>query len=232
MTVEPQTAHDKKLHEVADEYRRAGFEVTLEPDPKCLPFDLAGYRPDLIARKDDHGFIVEVKASAARMSVDRLRTVADEVAQHEGWRFLLVTADDDPGGGLPGINHEIVSWEEITARAEHAIRLNDMGEREAAYLLLWIAFEQMLRFHAEHASLPIERLAPSILIRHLYSSGELTMPQFDAALACEQTRNGVAHGNARAELPDAMQQLIQLIRELSTEWAPEFNSSNRVTRSI
>ncbi len=232
MTSALQNLHDSKIQEIADEYSRAGYEVTIEPGPENLPFALAGYLPDLVARKGESGFIVDVKSTtyAARMSTDRLRTVAAEVAQHDGWRFLLVTADDIRGDELPGIGERSTSWSEILERSEHAHRLDAMGEREAAYLLQWIAFEQLLRFHAERIALPIERLASSLLIRHLYSCGELTIPQFDAALACQEARNRIAHGIHCPELPDAAQQLRKLVRDLSNEWDPGKGAVEHVGR--
>ena len=58
-------------------------------------------------------------------------------------------------------------------RVREGRSLSDSGEKEAAYLILWIVFERMMRFQSTRIALPVDRLAPSILIRQLYSLGEV-----------------------------------------------------------
>lgn len=214
MTDAIESPETKKIRELAEAYARAGYEVSDRP-----PFALTGYQPDLVAKKGDRGFIIEVKSSAKRLPVERLESIAKDIAQHDGWRFLLVTAEDVSGDELPGVDASSLSWSDITAGVEQAVRLYDAGEKSAAYLILWIAFERMLRLHTAQLNSPIERLSPSIVIRHLYSNGELSMNQFDSALACQITRNRVVHGLASPELSDAFCRLEQLVRELLAEWA-------------
>lgn len=205
----------KKIRELSESYVRAGYEVS-----DRLPFALTDHHhPDLVAKKDDHGFIIEVKSSAKRLPVERLDSIAKEVAQHEGWRFLLVTAEDVAGEELPGVDAPSMSWTDISAGIDQALRLFDGGEQSAAYVILWIAFERMLRLHVTHLNSPIERLSQSVVIRHLYSQGELSMEQFDSALACQSTRNRVVHGLESPELSESFRQLEQLVRELLAEWA-------------
>jgi len=84
-----------KLQAIAEKYRLQGFEVVSEPSKSLLPFDLGNYCPDLIATKgSDVGYIIELKNSIAKISVDRYREIAEIVAQHHGWRFLLITGED------------------------------------------------------------------------------------------------------------------------------------------
>lgn len=221
-------AHDAKLREIADKYARAGYQVAIEPSPKQLPFELTDYQPDLVARRGEEGLIVEVKSSAGKMPVDRLRAVAEQVSHHAGWRFLLIPADDSLETGLPGIDEESLHWPEIVERVQQARRLESTNECEAAFIVLWIAFEQMLRLRAIQVALPVERLSPSVLIRHLYSQGELSMPQFDAAMACLHTRNRVIHGIKSSELPASMDQLKQLVEELIAEFEMEPGTASAI----
>lgn len=225
MTNPIQTQHDTALS-LAEEYRRDGYKVVVEPGPLDLPFDLGGYRPDLLALKGDSGLIVEVKARADRLSIDTLRSVAEEVRHHPGWRFVLVTAQDIPSVGLPGQEEDPISWDEIKERIEHALSLKAMGERETAYLALWIAFERLLRLQARRVAIPVDRLAPSIVIRQLYSQGELTMEQFDAALACQDIRDRVVHGILSPDLAKTTDQLTILLRELLEAWSEPSNETS------
>ena len=219
MTSSIQAQHDARIREIAERLRREGYDVVLEPRPADLPFDLGGYRPDLLARRDQDGLVLEVKVRASRLSFDTLRSVAEEVRRHPGWRFLLVTSEDISDNDLLVDEHDRDTWNEIANRIEHARALLVQGDPEAAYMLTWIAFERMLRLQATRINLPIERLSPSIVIRQLYSVGELTIEQFDTALACQDVRNRVVHGLPSADLPAAFDRLAILVRELHADWA-------------
>ncbi len=219
MTSSIHAQHDARIREIAERLRREGYDVILEPRPADLPFDLGGYKPDLLARRDQDGLVLEVKVRASRLSFDTLRSVAEEVKRHPGWRFLLVTSDDISDNDLLVNEHYRDTWTEIASRVEHARSLLAQGDQEAAYMLTWIAFERMLRLQATRINLPIERLSPSIVIRQLYSVGELTIEQFDIALACQDVRNRVVHGLPSADLPAAFDRLAVLVRELQADWA-------------
>jgi hypothetical protein len=214
------------LNAVAERYRGEGYEVIVEPGPGAIPFDLGGYCADLIARKGDLATIVEVKTHAQRTSFDHLRAIVEEVKRHKGWRFVLVTAEDVLASPLPGEDEDQFSWEDVARRVEEAERLADLGKNEAAYLILWIALERMMRFQARRASLPVDRLAPSILIRQLYSQGELSMAQFETALSCQEVRNRIVHGFRAPDLRGAVARLGAVVHQLLEQWsAPSYQDS-------
>ncbi len=199
MSESVQVEHDELVNSVAERYRQDGYEVLREPSEKAVPFDLGGFKPDLIARKQDEALIVEVKVNAQKTSFDSLRSVVDEVKRHKGWHFILVTAQDLLANPLD-VREEQFSWDDVLYRIDSAERLSQQGEYEAAYILLWISFERALRFQARQISLPVDRLAPGILIRQMYSQGELSMSQFDAALACQEARNRIVHGFPKSDV--------------------------------
>lgn len=207
-------AHSLMEEQVAKRYREAGYEVVLQPKPTMIPFDLGGYRPDILARKEGRNVIIEVKPNFdIAVSYERLQAVAEETKRHDNWSFVLVTARDVAEVGLPN-DPEQPSWEEIQKRMQSADRLRSMGEHEAAYLLLWTAFEQTIRKLSIEAGLPLERLAPAIMVRQLYSEGVLSMAQFDAARSSLEVRNLVVHGFGRPDLSDDFQLLRRLLAEL------------------
>jgi hypothetical protein len=217
--ISSQAPHSSLLDSVAERYRRDGYQVITEPGPSVIPFDLGRYVPDLIAQKGDLKLIVEIKTQADKISFDHLSSIADEVRRHEGWRFVLVTSQDIPSLDLPDESEDQFSWDDVAHRIQDADQLNNLGQGEAAYLALWIAFERMMRFHAKRVALPVDRLAPSILIRQLYSQGELSMAQFDAALACQAVRNRIVHGFRATDLSEAVAKLRALVQELLQEWS-------------
>ncbi len=209
------------LNDVANRYRDHGYEVLVEPESSALPFDLGGYRPDLITREGDLTAIIEVKTQAQRISFDQLRPPVEEVKRHQGWRFVLITADDFLALGLPSEGEEQFSWEELVRRVEDARRLSGTGENQAAYLILWIALERMTRFRARCVALPVDRLAPSIVIRQLYSQGELNIAQFESLLSCQKLRNRIVHGFPASDVGDAVTRLSALILELIEQWSAQ-----------
>lgn len=201
---------------VAEKYHQQGFSVIANPDLSRLPFDLGGYRPDIIAQKEpDQNYIIEIKSSSRPISVDRFRSIAESVQAHPGWRFLLVTEDDD----LPvGCERDLLHVDEALQRASQAETLIAGGAPEAAFLLLWSTLEGMMRRHSIHAAIPIDRLTPLALTNHLYSQGELSRQQFHRIKDLTSSRNRVAHGYHDSQLNEKTDDLLALVRELSDEW--------------
>ena len=210
--------HAEKVRELAARYAEQGFDVVVDPRDDDLPFDLEGYRPDLLARRGGDGDLVEVKLSGTRLSVDRFREIAEEVRRHPGWRFILVTADDVARDEVPAAGGGLPSWGRIRERAAAAVDLAERGESaEAALLALWAALEGILRRLARRTSLPVDRLPTSTLLRHLHSHGELSMEQYDLAMRALEIRSAVAHGYDAPETVEAARGLALLVRELLTE---------------
>ncbi|GAK49332.1 hypothetical protein U14_00554 [Candidatus Moduliflexus flocculans] len=210
-----QQTHDSILKNTAEQYKKNGYEVFIAPQVNELPFDLGRYRPDLLVKKSkNEGYIIEVKDVSREAPIDHYREIAETVAQHAGWRFLLVTGEDSAIGNL-------LSWEQIFRKKEHVERLIASGEKEAAFLPLWTIFEALMRKQAERASIPIERFPTSSLIKHLYSQGELSIAQFDQAIALLNVRNRIVHGFEIIEVEESFKQLKQLVDELIHLWMPQ-----------
>lgn len=214
-----QQLHDEKLNALAEQYALEGYSVSREPSETSLPFDLGGYKPDLIATKDNAGLIVEIKTKLARLSMERLRTLAEEVGRHPGWRFLLVTLDDVETQSLPGTPAELPGWDQLQRRINQVGGVLKAGENEPALLYLWSIFEAMLRRRAMEISMPIERFPVLHLINHLYSQGELSLSQYDLAIFVLETRNKVAHGFLVGVEGSLVDRFKSLIDSLLTEWA-------------
>lgn len=221
MTNSPiQITEDVLLLQVAQKYKNAGFEVYIEPQSSDMPFDLGLYRPDLLVKKtDSSGYIVEVKKSTSQVSVERFREIAEMVAEHPGWRFLLVTGDDKFMYDQDDAD-QLLSLEEIIHRKEKSAQLITANELDAAFLTLWSAAEALMRRHAAQILLPIERFPPVSLIKHLYSQGELSIEQYDKAMLLVDVRNRLAHGFQTPELDKAVVELQALVDDLLHIWNP------------
>lgn len=209
-----------KINDLAEKYTLEGFAVTREPSETNLPFDLGGYRPDLIVTKDNSGFIVEVKDKLTRLPVERFRALAEEVGKHPGWRFLLVTLDDEGNSELPGVIDAIPDWSELSRRTSQAFTLLAEKTNEPALLYLWGIFEAILRRRATEALIPIERFPALRLINHMYSLGELSVSQHDLVIAILEIRNKLAHGFLVNVDGNLASRFATLIETLLAEWVP------------
>ncbi len=218
MTVNSQLTEKGLGAKIAEKYRLQGFEVVAEPSKSLIPFDLGNYRPDLIARKSSNeGYIIELKNSTSRISVDHYREIAEIVAQHHGWRFLLITGDDVSLEDIKG-NDELLTWEQMLQRKEQAQKFLVIGEVEVAFFYLWGILEAAMRQQAKNAAIPIERFPANSLINHLYSQGELSLEKFDQVKEIQTVRNRIAHGYQSPDLTEPTKQLLELVNELLAMW--------------
>lgn len=216
--LEAKVSETHRLQGIAEKYKLQGFEVVIEPSKSMLPFDLGNYCPDLIARKgSNEGYIIELKNSIAKISVDRYREIAEIVAQHHGWRFLLITGEDIFSDN-PKDDSKLLTWEQMLQRQEQAQRFLAIGEVEVAFLYLWGILEAAMRRQAKQVAIPIERFPANSLINHLYSQGELSMEHFDQVRVIQTVRDRLIHGYQMTNLDEPTNQLQGLVNELIAMW--------------
>lgn len=194
MNTSLQAFHDEKTRSLAEQYAKAGFQVSTEPGAGEIPFDLGNYRPDFVAVKGGTGVIVEVKPSSASISIERFHALAEEVARHPGWRFVLVTPDDVETDSVPGLAADFPSWQKLIEGVGRSQHLIDTGEHEPALLYLWGIFEGGLRRRAVEAAIPVERFPARRAVDHMYSLGEISVKDYDLVLAALEARNRLIHG--------------------------------------
>jgi hypothetical protein len=209
---------DKKLESLADSYAREGFSVLKHPTQAVsLPFDLGSYSPDLIVSKDGIHLIIEVKTSASQLSVDRLQSIAEEVAKHPGWRFMVATVDDIDARSVP-TEDELPEWHQLRAKLEQAAALIQSGFNEPLVLYLCSIVEAASRRRALECHIPVATLRSEILLKHLYSQGEVSMAQLDALNALWELRNRIAHGGNEAVDSRFAQASFHTVSELFDVW--------------
>ncbi len=217
--------HDKSVSKIAEKYRQAGYTVLVDPEPEDIPFDLGTYRPNLIVKKNEaEGYIIEFNGSGRQTSIDRLKEIAEIVSENTGWRFLLITEED---ALLKDYSNEVnlLSWQQIFTRKTQGERLISLGENEGAFLSLWGTLEALLRRRAEEAIIPIERFPTVSLIKHMYSQGELSIEEYDRAMLLLRVRNRFIHGFQTPEINESISELLALVNELISLWAPQASGS-------
>lgn len=219
MSESTQSLQHRKVESTAKELAEEGYEVSIEPTSSELPFDLGHYRPDLIARKDGEGIIMDVKTRHARVSVDRYQEIADEVASHPGWRFMLVTLEDVSEEVCPTDLSDLPSWEELQCRLDRVEALIDEGLTEPAVMYLWGTIEATLRRQAIVQNLPVDRFPAGRLLNHMYSSGEVSIRVIDDLKSVLEKRNRAAHGVSVSIEEGELRECLRIARELIKQWS-------------
>ncbi len=214
-----QSLYEKKIQSTAQELRDNGYNVSIEPSNLDLPFDLGGYRPDLIATKGNEGIILEVKTSLSRLPLDRFQEIAEQIATHDGWRFLLITLDDTSENILPSGEQDLPSWEELKANSSKLDTLMQDSLFEPALLFFSSILEAVLRKRAMNQNIPIWRFPEKNLLNHLFSNGEISMSELDLFKACLELRNRVAHGGAASIDPNLLGSANMSIKSLVAKWS-------------
>jgi hypothetical protein len=201
---------------VAQCYSSQGYEVISNPNIHQIPFDLAEYKPDLLVKlSEDQGFIIEIENIASNLSITSYRELAQAIAKHSGWRFLLITGEDATPIAEEDIADQKLTRSQILHRKERIAKLISIGEHEAAFLSLWIFAEVLMRRYARQSLIPIDRLPTTLMIHHLHDQSEISENQFERAIALNEIRNRVAHGFPvkLLNLNEAIERLLNLVDE-------------------
>ena len=211
-----QELHKQTVREVADEYRKRGYSVDVEPRGDKVPLFLSGFYPDLIARSPDESVVIEVKVGASKTSVaEPLKALADRVHKQPGWRLAVIFADPDVPGHISEV--PVRSSEELEAQIVRSEKLKVAGDLDAAFLLLWSTMEAALRNVATKAGLPLQTSPTSSLMRELYSAGEISRETYESILNLMGLRNRVAHGFAASPTIMDFEKLVGATRTLAAE---------------
>jgi uncharacterized protein YutE (UPF0331/DUF86 family) len=209
-------AYRQKLQEIAAEYEAGGYEVLVEPRPEQLPEFLAGFRPDLVARGPNESVVVEVKVGTQTAASERFRELAETIQRQPGWRFSLVVIDPRSDEVAPP-TQQLLARQEIVDRLGRANELLKTGATDAAFLLMWVAVEALLRHIATREGLPLERVPSSSLMKELFSLGILSRSELEVAQRAFSVRNALVHGFATTWLDETSRELAQFAPKLLLE---------------
>lgn len=198
---------------VAKRLRDDGFEVVIEPTQSDLPFDLGGYRPDLLARRDDESLVIELKRTEQRLPIDRYVDAAAIIRQHAGWRFILIPTDRLEETGLESLLY-FPQRSVLARQAEAASLLLERQLYSAAFVTAWTGIEGLLRLIAAENAVPVSALSPIALIKHSYSQGLISKAHFDDLQRLLGIRNRVVHGFAEPLVEKMAPTTLQLLLEL------------------
>lgn len=126
--------------------------------------------------------------------------------------------DREEGLGILPEPLELLTWDQVREQTRRAEELVEAGRSDAALLLWWAAFEAALRRHAIEENIPADRMPTSALLKHLYSSGELSIEQYDLANHLLQARNRTVHGFQTEDLGNTARELGKLLGQILADW--------------
>jgi hypothetical protein len=206
--------HNQTVQRLAREYRAKGYEVVAEPSVTERPAFLQDFKPDLIAKGKDESIVVEVKVGTEVAHGARLQPIAQQIAAHPGWRLSLVVVNPERAEVAQGSDKELLDIDAAKDQVRRAKQLGAEGMLDAAFLLLWSGVEAALRHILARAHLPIRSLSTSIVLRELFSAGELSRRQYEVAMKSLPSRNSLVHGASTAVSVDEIDDLSRLADSL------------------
>ena len=204
------------IQQIAKDYRSRGYRVLVEPTVADIPSFLEDSRPEMIAYGPEDSVVVVVKVGTRTAASERFKELADTIRQQDGWRFSLVVVDPGSDDIAPSAQ-QLLTRDQIAERLKKGEELLQQGDKEVAFVLLWMSTEALLRQIASREGLPLERLPSSALLKELFSLGILSRDDLDTALRAFAIRNSLVHGFDAPELGEIFRELTPLATRLLAE---------------
>ena len=198
---------DKKVAE----YRSRGYEV----EENCELDFLPGFHVDLVARKDDEVRVIEVKSRTSLALTPKLNELAEILYSKPGWSYdLLLVGEPEKLDSPDGARSFAV--EEIRQRLAEAEKALGHGLGEAAFLLVWSAFEAVVRELIAAEGVSITRVTQSgyVLDQAVYH-GVISREDYDYLADMRKYRNAIAHGfDVNGFSDEKVTELIEVVLRL------------------
>lgn len=203
------------LEPVADQYRQEGYTVVLRPTGSTLPGFLAGFEPDMIARKNGEGVVVQVTLKEELRTEPELSHLVGVVNAEPGWRFDLVVLNPKKWPDDVASAAAEPTDADIHRLIHEASNLVHLQVPRAAFVTAWAAVEAAMREVARKQSIPLERNSPRFVLNTLYSEGVLSRADAERLQESLELRNAAIHGLQPGALsPGHTEFLLELAKQL------------------
>ena len=197
----------------ADEYRRKGYQVTLDAPLDFLP----GFRADLLARKRDDVKVIEVQSRSSLAANPKITELAKAIDSKPGWSFeLLLVAEpeklDSPDGARSFDRNNVLD------RVDEAEQALAAGLSQAALVLAWSACEAAARVlvtDQEKSNRDIS--AASYFLDRAVFLGLISRKDYRDLENARKYRNAIVHGFIHGDFRDELvTNLIRTVRQMMT----------------
>jgi hypothetical protein len=207
---------DERVYEIAEDYKKRGYNVTIAPPSKSLPPFLNKFMPDIVAVSPSESVVIEIKSLRKSRSTDYWRELASTIKEHPGWRFELVI-DNIAKRERP----EDIGLEQIRGLLDEGRRLAKENVLNASLLVTWSATEAAMRLASKAYDVELPDYRPTTVISRLYTDGVLEREEYDFLMDCLKVRNPVAHGFQSDSIrPDFIERLNELTLRLVAGGSP------------
>jgi len=204
---------ERRIREIANEYKEKGYEVYTNPRQNELPDFLIGFEPDLIARKENDNVLIEVKTRQDKSDIKQFESIINDINKREDWRFEVVFTNTKEKK-INTSQLQTLSSELITERLDEINRLIQFESFEAAFLLSWSTLEAVLReklINENKSSLDKTTLS---IIKTMFSIGLLNQNDYKTLQIANKLRNTVIHGFQQKIDNKSVVDILQIINNL------------------
>ena len=207
---------ERKIKEIAKDYKKKGYQVFIEPNNNMVPQFLFNFKPDLIALSEDDNVVIEVKSSDSQTNFTKLEELANIVNSKEKWRFELVFTN--PRNKFKIDNElNVIDSLKIEQRITECKSLLSNGNIESAFLLGWATLEATIRTKLKTIDVKnVDLKKPTLhLLKNLFSFGIFNQTQLRKLELLNQYRNTLIHGFDINVDKESVENLIETIELLS-----------------
>ncbi len=206
------------IEKKAAEYRSRGYEV----EENC-PLDfLPGFRAGLVVRKNGEAKVIEVRFRTSLAGSPQIEELARILHDKPGWSFeLMLVGEPERLDSPEGV--QSFAREEILQRLDETKKALDHGLSEAAFLLVWSAFEAATRELIAAEGVSIARVTKTgHVLDQAVHHGVISREDYDYLANLRRYRNAIAHGFDVSDFNDEkVTELIAVVRRL-LDSEPEF----------
>ncbi len=206
----------RKISEIAKDYKSKGYEVIIEPKNSTIPSFIRNFQPDLIALSDNDNVVIEVKSSDSKTDFKLLEELANIVNSKDNWRFELVFTN--PKNRL-NIENELVVIDlvKIKNRIIECESLINSNSYDSAFLIGWATLEAAIRMRLtslNEKEIDVKK-PPLHLIKNLFSYGIINQSLLRKIEVLNQYRNKLIHGFEVKITKDFVLDILELIENLT-----------------
>lgn len=181
---------------IAKQYEADGYTVVPNPRNELIPFNLEGYTPDILATRGDEKILIEVKTSKSRVDAEKLFKISKIIQSHSGWKFLVVTINEDsiselkkniPEFDIDKISHTLILVEENLKNSNLSVFLVPQ---------IWVCYISILSMNLISEGVEISGLSGLSILNLAYSEGIIDYHELELSREFLNLRNFVCHNFA------------------------------------
>lgn len=215
----------KKIRELARDYKKKGFSVSIEPQGNSIPSFIRelNFTPDLIAKSQEESHVIEVSSRDTAERLRELSKIVDAIEKKRGWRFILVMTNPRTSS-VASAQPPIPELPELQSSYKNLSKLMSLSSNygnefdHAILLLAWSIIEGALRMYNYTGKSTMPVRTPQSVVRDAVMIGFITQKEGEFLDSIAKIRNSVAHGAADTKIREAsLKKLVKLCESLVSE---------------